>query len=313
MDMERKGSIAAGFASLSHGKLILLLTLTAVVLGALGAAPLLPAFHDKLGGTLAGDHFIRNHPTFAPSDFFDFLFEQEYAIKGARRTALAAGILGVLLQVFFAGGIVAVLHRGPFTFGQFLEPSRRNFWHNLKCLVLFGISGGAVLGLWFGGLGFATKKLLEDVPPDARVRSAVWWLTLIGGTLLFAAVSLLYDFARAARRYAPTIGAWRGYRFARRALSGSWIRAILLFLFWLLVGGGVVLALFAATWLMPAVSAPAVAVLFLLQLAVLWTRSAARVAAWGSYLSFLDARARKALSAMSRPRFSAVAAASSAV
>ena len=66
---ENKGPIAAGFASLSHGKLILLLTLTTAVLGAFGAAPLLPTFKEVLGGTLAGDHFLRNSPTLRSHGF----------------------------------------------------------------------------------------------------------------------------------------------------------------------------------------------------------------------------------------------------
>ena len=48
-------------------------------------------------------------------------------------------------------------------------------------------------------------------------------------------------------------------------------------------------------YLLSAVSVPAIAILMLLQFAVLWVRSAVRVAAWGSYVAFLDARAAAAL------------------
>jgi len=304
---ESRSPVAAGFASISHGKLVLLLALTTAALGTAAALPLMPALHDTLVGTLAGDHFIRNNPAFAPSDLFDFFRENDSAIEGTRQTARGLSLVGVLLQVFFAGGIVAVLGRGPFSFGQFLEPARRNFWHNIKCLFLFAILAGIVLGAWLAGGFAAREKLFEDSPPDALVHSASLWVLVVGGVLLFAALSLLYDFARAARRFSPHIGAWRGYRFARRALSGSWARALRLWLFWFVAGGGAVLALFAVTWTMPAVSRPAIALLMLLQFGVVWLRSAVRVAAWGSYVEFLEPRAQAALSAVARVRVTTAA------
>jgi hypothetical protein len=299
MSSTRRGSVAAGFAAARHGKLVLLLALTTFVLGALGASPIRPAFESALGQTLNGDHFIRNHPSFAPTDFADFVVTQEYARKGLYRTALAAGVLGVLLQVFFAGGIVSVLGRGRFAFAQFFEPARRNLWHNVKCLVLFGAALAAFAGAW-GGLREGAHRLLENVPPDAASRRAAWWAILLVGVLLFGVWSLVYDFARAARRYAPGIGVLRGVRFALRALKGSWRSALLLFAFWFAAGTAAVCIAFAAAWFLPAVSIPAVVLLFLLQLAGLWLRAAVRVAAWGSYLAFLDPRAGRAMASLER-------------
>ncbi|HEY3202787.1 MAG TPA: hypothetical protein VGL03_03905 [Thermoanaerobaculia bacterium] len=298
--VEGRGALASGFAALSHGKLILLLAVTTAVLGVSGAMPLSPALSDSVASTLAGDHFILNHPTFAPTDLFDFLHEKADAIRATRRAALWSGVLGVFLQLLFAGGIIAVVGHGPFTFGQFVEPARRNFWHNLKCFFLFVVAAAIVLGLWFGAGGAMTKRLFQNVPPDAAVRSVARWVTILVGVLLFAILSLLYDFARAARRHSPTIGAWRAFRFARRSLSGSWFRALGLFLFWLVLGGVAVLLLFAIVWEMPATSPIAIALLILLQFSVLWVRSAVRVAAWGSYIGFLEPRARPALSSMAR-------------
>jgi hypothetical protein len=295
-----RGPVAAGFASLAHGKLILLLALTTAALGLSAAMPLMPALHEAMAGTLAGDHFIRNHPTFAPTDFFDLIREMFPAFAGVMRAAGWAGFLGVVLQMFCAGGIIAALGRGPFSFDQFFGPARRNFWHNLKCFFLFAIANLLVLGAWLGGGGAARKKLLEDAPPDAAARSLTFWILAGVAVLLFAALSLLYDFARAARRHSPTIGAFRAFRFARLALSGSWLRAVALWIFWCALGGGAVLALFAVTGALPAVSRPAIALLILLQFGVLWLRSAVRVAAWGSYIAFLEPRARPALSAIAR-------------
>ncbi len=298
----RPAPAAAGLAALRHVKLVLLLTLVTAALGVGGALPILPAFKETLSGTLAGDPFIRNQPTFSPTDFFDFLKEDGGAIEGTQRTIGVLGLFGVLVQMFLAGGIVAVLGRGPFSFGQFFEPARRNFWHNVKCFFLFAVLAGLLLGVWLGGAGWMRHRMLENVAPDAAVRSLTLWALLLVAVLLFAAVSLLYDFARAARRYAPGIGAWRAFRFARRALSGAWGRALGLWLLWFILGGAAVLLLFAVTWAMPAVSVPAIALLMLLQFSVLWVRSAVRIAAWGSYLALLDGRAPAALSSVARVR-----------
>jgi len=298
----RRSPVAAGLSAARHAKLVLLLALVTAALGVGTSLPLQPAFREKLAGTLAGDHFIRNHPTFAPTDFLDFLKEDGGSIDGALRTMDALGFLGVLLQMLFAGGMIAVLGRGPFSFGQFFEPARRNFWHNVKCFFLFAILASVVLGVWLGGAGWARHKLLEEAPPDAAVRTLTGWLLFLVGVLLFAACSLLYDFARAARRYTPTIGAWRAFRFARRALAGSWGAALALWTTWLVLGGVAVLLVFAITWAMPAVSVPAIALLVALQFLAIGVRSAVRVAAWGSYVAFLDPRAAAALSAVARVR-----------
>jgi hypothetical protein len=304
MTLERRGSLPAGLEALRQWKLILLLTLTTVALGLLSAMPLAPTFERDLAGTLAGDHFLRNAPTLAPTDFVDVLTERADAIRGMRRTAGAAGVLGVLLQTFFAGGLIAVLGRGRFAFGHFFEPARRNLGHNLKCLLLYLLALGVVVGGWMGGAVAGDKRLRESVPPDASSLAAYRWGTLLVGLLLFAVLSLVYDFARAARRYAPTIGAWRSVRFALRVLRGVWLRALGLFLFWLVVGAAAVLAGVGAAWSMPAVSLPAVALLCVVQLTALALRSAVRVAAWGAYVGFLEPRARRALASLSfsRPR-----------
>jgi len=308
---QRRPAIAAGFAALSHQKLVCLLAVTSALLGLTAAMPALPTLQEWVGGTLAGDMFIRNHPTQAPGLFFDLVQEKWPAFAGMRRTAGWMGAIGVVLQMFFAGGIVAVLGRGRFGFGQFLEPARRNFWHNVKCFFVFALLSLLLLGIWIGAT-FGGRKVLEPQPPDAASRSLLMWVSVIGAVLIFAALSLLYDFARASRRYAP-IGALRGYRFARRALSGAWLRALGLWFFWAVLGGGAVLIAFYFAWVIPARSPFTILVMLVLQFGVLWLRSAVRVAAWGSYLEFLDGRARNALAATARVRYTVAAPVASSI
>jgi hypothetical protein len=308
---QRRASVAAGFAALSHHKLVLLLAATTALIGWTAAVTALPTLQEWVGGTLAGDAFIRNNPTQAPGLFFDLVQQKWPAFEGMRRTAGWMGAVGVVLQMFFAGGIVAVLGRGRFGFGQFLEPARRNFWHNVKCFLIFVLVALIVFGIWLGA-AFGVRKLLEDAPPDAGSIAALRWVCWAGVVLIFAALSLLYDFARAARRYAG-LGAIRSYRFARHALSGAWLRALGLWFFWAILGGAAVLVAFYLAWVMPAVSPVGILVMLILQFGVLWLRSAVRVAAWGSYLDFLDGRARHAIAATARIRYTVAAPAPSSL
>ena len=299
-----RGPVGAGFAALRHRKLIALLTLTTLVLGICAALPILPTLRQTMVETLAGDHFQRNDPTKAPTDLFDFFLQKGAVIDGFQRAIGGMGVLGVVLQMFFAGGMVVVLGRGPFSFGQFVEPARRNFWHNVKCFFFFAIACAVVLGVWLWGLGKARSDLIRDLTPESGARPLTFWILALGALLLFAALSLLYDFARAARRFAPRMGAWRSFRFARRALARSWGSALALWLFWFVLGGVLVLALVSATWGLPTQSVFGVILLVVLQLAVVAVRSAIRVAAWGSYVAFLEPRAARALSETARVRVS---------
>jgi hypothetical protein len=133
------------------------------------------------------------------------------------------------------------------------------------------------------------NKIFEEKPPDADTPLRV---AAVGAALLlFGVLSLLYDLARAARRQAPSIGAWRAWGVARRSLLGAWMRAIGLFLFWCLAGGAAVLGLFALEWGGTATTAAAIAIHTVLQISVLFVRSAVRLGAWGSSLALADERA----------------------
>lgn len=291
--MKNPGALSAGFAALSRGRLILLLTSCAVVLGALSAAPLAPAMGDAFAGTLAGDHLIRNHPEFAAVDALDFLREKSAAIAGARQSMVWAGLLGVVLQIFFAGGIVETLGRNVFSIREsraaFWAGSRRHFAHNLKCFALFALLAGISLGVWLGLTAALGKAMFESAPPRTAARAA--WGFLVWGVALwiFGALTLLYDFARAGRRSTPGIGAVAAFRKARRRLRGLRVRGLAVLLFWSVAACAALAVFFAAAWGQRTPSGPAVAVNLALLFLLLAVRPAARVAAWGSVLALFDA------------------------
>ena len=287
---ERRGSLASGFAAIGGGAgIVLLLTAATVVLAILAAAPLGPSLESAFGRTLAGDHVIRNHPLFAPTDVFDFLHEKSAAIAGASAAAKWAALFALLQQILLAGGVVAVLGKaGGFTAGEFAWGVRRNAWHNMKCFAIFLLLAGVVIGLWVAGIAALSKKAFEFAPPGAAGPLAVRIAGIVVAVLLYAVFSLLHDFARAARRFDNSVGAWRSWGRARRTLSGRWIRALGLFVFWLLLGAALLAAGVALEWTAPAVSAIAVFLHVLLQVAILAIRPVIRVAAWGSYLAMCD-------------------------
>ena len=287
---ERGGNLAAGFAALNGGRsLILLLTGVTVVLAVLSAAPLGPALQQSYARTLAGDHILKNHPSFAPTDFFDFLREKAPAVAGTVAAERWAALIGLLQQILLAGGIVAVLGRAvPVSLPDLVAGVRRNAWHNVKCFLVFLLLAGITLGIWFGVTHALSRKLFENAAPGSAPATVFKVATAVGALFLYAFFSLLQDFARATRRDGSGIGAWLAYGRARRILSGRWTRAFGIFLFWLLFGGALLLAGIALEWAAPAVSALAIALHVLIQLAVLAVRSAVRVAAWGSYLHLYD-------------------------
>jgi hypothetical protein len=288
---QSRGNIAAGFAALrSGGSLVLLLTGVTVVLAVLAAAPLGPSFSDAFARTLAGDHVVKNHPLFAPTDVFDFLHEKSPAVSGASAAAKWAALIALLQQILLAGGIVSVLGRGiPITIPEFVAGVRRNSWHNVKCFLIFLLLAGVSLGAFLAAQHAVYKRVFEGLAPGSSSTLTFRILGALVALFLYAFFSLLHDFARAARRSRPDIGAWRAYGDARRTLSGRWSRTFGVFLFWLLLGGAVLLVGIAVEWTAPAVTALAITFHILLQILVLAIRPVVRIAAWGSYLALYDA------------------------
>ncbi|MDQ2870278.1 MAG: hypothetical protein M3S32_06010 [Acidobacteriota bacterium] len=291
--MRSPGALAAGFSALSRRRLVLLLVVCSLVLGVLSAAPLAPAMDEAFRDTLAGDHLLRNHPEFAPVDAFDFLREKAAAVAGARQTMVWAALLGVILQIFFAGGIVETLGRNVFSTrgsrAAFWAGSRRHFAHNLKCFAVFALLLGIALSVWLGLAGALGKALFDHAPPHTAGRTVWGALSLAVAAAIAGSLMLLYDFARAGRRTTPGIGAIAAFRNARRRLRGRLLQGLGVLLFWSLAAGAALALLFAAAWGQRTPSGPAVAVNLVLLVLLLAVRPVARVAAWGSILALFDA------------------------
>ena len=208
-----------------------------------------------------------------------------------------AGLLGVLLQMFFAGGIVAVLGRGPFSFGQFLEPARRNLWHNVKCFLLFALLAGVVLGALvrrrLRRSRRSSSKTSLRTPPAARAATC-WVVVLVGAAPLRGDLSALRLRARGPALLAHDRRLARVPLRPPRALRARGSRALGLLLFWLVAGGAAVVgALRRDLERCRPSRAPAIALLFAAPVrASSGCASAVRVAAWGSYVAFLEPRAR---------------------
>jgi MFS family permease len=288
---DRRGSLPEGLRSLAQGRLVLLLTATTIALALPAAFALRPSLQEVFAGTLAGDHVLRNHAEFAPLDVVEFLHQKRAALAGARQAAMAAALLAVFLQIFFAGGFVETLARGrKVPLGEFLVAAARHFGHNLKCFGIFLAALILALAGWLGASAALGRALFESTPPGSPWSLLFHIGTGIVALLIFAVLSLLHDFARLARRREPRIGAWRGWRAAWRVLTGSIFPALGLFLFWLLAGGLLWIGILSLEWATRAVSIAAILLHTGLQVAAVVVRSAVRVGAWGSYAAFVDAR-----------------------
>lgn len=283
-------ALSAGVSALRRWRLILLLTLGAALLGGFAAAPLGPAMHDAFADTLVGDHLLRNHPTFAPTDFLEFLHEKAPAVAGVRSAMLWAFVLGLLLQIFLTGGIVE-------TVGREAEPSRDVFWagarrhfaHNLKCFAIFALGGLVFVGGWLALSGALGKRVFETSPPHAAGRTAWSWTAAIVALCLFGALKLWADFARAERRSSPAVGAIAAFRAGRRRLGGRWLRGMALLLVWAVAGAAGIAVLLSISWGQATPTWGAVFVNFVLLALLLMVRPAGLVAGWGSILALFDA------------------------
>jgi hypothetical protein len=260
-------------------------------------------FREEIGSRLAGDHFLRNEATQAPVDAFDFLREKWSNVTGWGRSSLWAALAAVLLQIFFTGGIVETLgtsdSRAP---GDFWSASRRHFAHNAKCFVLAAILGAILLGIWVSAVGAAGKSLFENVPPHTSGRSLWTAAGFLVSALLLGAVALLGALAKAARRGAPGIGAFAGFRDAGRRLRGQWMRGLAVLLFWCLAGIMALAILFGAAWRQQTPTGAAVLVNLLVLALSLGAIPAAKVGAWGSLLQLYDRREEEAREALRAAR-----------
>ena len=287
-------TVAAGFAALSHSKLILLLALTTAVLGPVGAAAAAArVFQEVLAARSPATTSSATHPTFAPPDFLDFI---EAAVarrrrRDARPSAWRRRPRGPPPDASSPAAWSRCSAAGPFGFGQFFEPARRNLWHNVKCFARLRPLAAVVARR----LARRRRRGAQEAPRrDGRPTPPARRLTLglarrrpsCSSPPSRCSTTLPGRRAATPRRSAR----WRGYRFARlRPLGILAARARSLVLLARRSGAARCSALVAVAWLMPAVScrrSPSASLVC--SSASSGLRSAVRVAAWGSYIGFLE-------------------------
>lgn len=200
-----------------------------------------------------------------------------------------AALAGVLLHAFFAGGIVETLGRRPERAAEkFWAASRRHVAHNLRCVALAILAAGVAVGVWLAAAGAAARALFQAAPPHSAGRDAFGLAALALTLLLAGSAVLLLDFARAARRFSPRIGAVAAFRDARRRLRGRWAAGLAVLLFWAVAGAAGLALLLSAAWSLETPAGGAVAIDLVLLASTLAVLPAARVATWGSILALCD-------------------------
>jgi hypothetical protein len=287
-----RNPIASGFAALAGWRTTLVLLASAN----LAALPVPMALRGSLssafGDTLAGAAIRGNAQPDAGLYWIDYLrrYHPFSAASGAFWLAVA---LTLLFQIFLAGGIIETVgrERTPFL-GEFFGACGRHFRHNLAAFLLFVLFVLLLPGVWLGLTGAAAHALFSSSPPHTPAAAIVAGVRYVVALLLFAALSMAYDFARAMPRFGP-VRAWPAFRgglaIARREPAG----VLGIFFFWLIAAGLLQLGWSALEWRAAPASAGAIAVVFLAEQAGIWIRCAARVATWGSIVSFLGPRAQE--------------------
>ena len=279
-DADSRGPVSRGIAELSHWKLVLLLALLSALLGITGASPLVPtleadARRDARRRPLPAQRaHVRAHRLFRPARP-----EGPGGRRLPRRVAAGPVSWASSSRSFSPEASSSSSGRGPFGFGQLFEPARRNLWHNIKCFFLFAVACGVALG------GLARRRLLS---PQQALREIPAGLSRAPAELVDprrserssstrrcrSSTTSRARHAASPRPSAPGAGSAsrarpspaRGSARSRSGCSGSSRAASP----WL--------ALLALAWTMPAVSPPAIFVMFVVLFAAL--AAALRRRAW---------------------------------
>jgi hypothetical protein len=262
----------------------------------LAALPVPMALHGSFtaafGDTLAGEAIRRNAAPDAGLYWIDYLrrYHPFSAAGGAFWLAVA---LTLLFQIFLAGGIIETVgrERRPFL-GGFFGACGRHFHHNLRAFLLFVLFVLLVPGVWLALTTAGAHGLFRNAPPHTT-GAAIFAVVRYGiALLLFAILSMAYDFARAMPRFGP-VRTWPAFRSGLAVARREPVAVAGIFFFWLIVAGVFQILWSALEWNAAPATSGAIAAVFLAQQIGIFIRCAARVATWGSIVSFLEPRAQE--------------------
>lgn len=156
------------------------------------------------------------------------------------RPAIVLMVLGsILLQLFLVGGLIRTLMadvRRP-VFRRVISESaalfRPSLWAFARYLVTLLLWEGAVVG---SVLALAKKIAGENAPPNNTAQSVAAVISMVLGVVIFLNVTARFDLARIALAKDDSPTARGAYRVAKERLRGSRASAVLLLLFWIVVG-----------------------------------------------------------------------------
>ena len=204
-------------------------------------------------------------------------------------SVLTAVLVGSVLQLFLAGGVLRILHSGvprPVfcrTLAEGAALFKPSLWAALRWLGGLAVWGGLFVALpvWLFG-----KIAGDGAPPnDAWTALRELW-AVVFGLLVYLVVTLKFDLARVAIARDEARDARGGYRVAKRRLKGARGRAIGIAVFWMAVGLAIQ-ALFTNVGLrMNPETSGGLALLVVVWQAGFVLSAMARVGFWGSLLRF---------------------------
>ncbi|MGD2110635.1 MAG: hypothetical protein PVI86_14750 [Phycisphaerae bacterium] len=166
------------------------------VINVLFAAVLVVPFR-RLAGELAktdlADDFVSHFPL---ETGLEFWHHHASAFKGLGTSAVALGVLYLLLSVFLTGGIVAALTVGHrVSLRRFFHDAAKYFWRYLRLLILLV----AVLGAVAGAFAALASDYIEEAR-EASVTDRESFLWRAGSILVVLAVTslvlMVFDYAK---------------------------------------------------------------------------------------------------------------------
>jgi len=181
-------------------KMISLLLTGNILLSLPIAAPIFLLIVETSRNTLAADRMMADK--LDPLWLIDLINNQfpgagiETAAFQVEVLLVVMGVVYLLLNTFFAGGVIGVLNStdGLFTMRKFWGEAGANFWRFLRLMLISLIFYGVAIGVY--------ALLLWPIESAAREASAVEpviykrWGAIAALTLMFAFVNMVFDYAK---------------------------------------------------------------------------------------------------------------------